>query len=167
MIQGRKSTVSRRRTCQKRRGLPYHEKGSAQSFNQRLYKLCTPISRYRCPVFLRQQPQDAVKLATEEKLEEYRQNARRYLESSDIVVFGHTHKPEIRNSARKPMSTRANGSASIRMRNGKRRHKPVAVVFDKPALEMLPWKSPRSVLIFKANSFFCSTCNEGKDCINS
>jgi UDP-2,3-diacylglucosamine hydrolase len=66
-------------------------------FNQRLYKLLHPnIGIPLASFFSGNSRKMLSKWLTEEKLEEYRQNAKRYLQTSDIVIFGHTHKPEIR-----------------------------------------------------------------------
>jgi UDP-2,3-diacylglucosamine hydrolase len=65
-------------------------------FNQKLYKLLHPdIGVPLASFFSGNSRKMLANWLTEEKLEEYRQNARRLLESSDIVVFGHTHRPEI------------------------------------------------------------------------
>ena len=66
-------------------------------FNQRLYKLLHPNIGVPLALFFSGNSRKMLSnWLTEEKLEEYRQHARRYLESSDIVIFGHTHRPEIR-----------------------------------------------------------------------
>jgi UDP-2,3-diacylglucosamine hydrolase len=66
-------------------------------FNQRLYKLLHPNIGIPLALFFSGNSRKMLSnWLTEEKLEEYRQNARKYLESNDIVIFGHTHKPEIR-----------------------------------------------------------------------
>jgi len=109
-------------------------------FNQRLYKLLHPNIAVPLALFFSGNSRKMLSnWLTEEKLEEYRQNARRYLESSDIVVFGHTHKPEIRKFGEK---TYVNTGEWIRkytyakMENGD-----ISLwqwFSDKPALEMLP-----------------------------
>jgi UDP-2,3-diacylglucosamine hydrolase len=66
-------------------------------FNQRLYKLIHPdIGVPLASFFSGNSRKILSKWLTEEKLEEYRQNAKRFLESNDIVIFGHTHKAEIK-----------------------------------------------------------------------
>ncbi|HUI91579.1 MAG TPA: UDP-2,3-diacylglucosamine diphosphatase [Chitinivibrionales bacterium] len=66
-------------------------------FNQRLYKLLHPdIGVPLASFFSGSSRKILADWITEEKREEYRQNARRLLETSDIVIFGHTHKPEIK-----------------------------------------------------------------------
>jgi UDP-2,3-diacylglucosamine hydrolase len=66
-------------------------------FNQRIYKLIHPdIGVPLASFFSGNSRKILSKWLTEEKLEEYRQNAKRFLASSDIVIFGHTHKPEIK-----------------------------------------------------------------------
>jgi UDP-2,3-diacylglucosamine hydrolase len=65
--------------------------------NQRLYKLLHPDIGVPLGTFFSGNSRKMLaNWLTEEKLEEYRQHARRLLETSDIVIFGHTHKPEIR-----------------------------------------------------------------------
>ncbi len=65
--------------------------------NQNLYKLLHPdIGVPLASFFSGNSRKMLANWLTEEKLEEYRNNARVLLKSSDIVVFGHTHKPEIR-----------------------------------------------------------------------
>jgi UDP-2,3-diacylglucosamine hydrolase len=65
--------------------------------NQKLYKLLHPNIAVPLALFFSGNSRKMLSnWLTEEKLEEYRQNAKRYLESSDIVIFGHTHRPEIK-----------------------------------------------------------------------
>jgi UDP-2,3-diacylglucosamine hydrolase len=65
--------------------------------NQRLYKLLHPDIGVPLGTFFSGNSRKMLaNWLTEEKLEEYRQHARRLLATSDIVIFGHTHKPELR-----------------------------------------------------------------------
>jgi UDP-2,3-diacylglucosamine hydrolase len=65
-------------------------------FNQRLYKLLHPDIGVPLALFFSGNSRTMLSnWLTEEKLAEYRRSAERYLESNDIVIFGHTHKPEI------------------------------------------------------------------------
>jgi UDP-2,3-diacylglucosamine hydrolase len=66
-------------------------------FNQKLYKLLHPNIGVPLALFFSGNSRTMLSnWLTEEKLEEYRQNAKRYLEANDIVIFGHTHRPEIK-----------------------------------------------------------------------
>jgi UDP-2,3-diacylglucosamine hydrolase len=66
-------------------------------FYQRLYKLLHPGIGVPLALFFSGNSRKMLSnWLTEEKLEEYRQHAQKYLETSDIVIFGHTHRPEIR-----------------------------------------------------------------------
>jgi UDP-2,3-diacylglucosamine hydrolase len=66
-------------------------------FNQKVYKLLHPDIGVPLASFFSGNSRKMLKnWLTEEKLEEYRQNAKKLLETSDIVIFGHTHRPEIR-----------------------------------------------------------------------
>lgn len=65
-------------------------------FNQRVYKLLHPNIGVPLGSFFSGSSRKLLaNWITEEKLEEYRQNAKRLLETSDIVIFGHTHRPEL------------------------------------------------------------------------
>ena len=65
-------------------------------FNQKLYKLLHPDIGVPLGSFFSGNGRKMLaNWLTEEKIEEYRQNARQLLQSCDIVVFGHTHRPEI------------------------------------------------------------------------
>ncbi len=65
--------------------------------NQRLYKLLHPDLGVPLALFFSGNSRKMLaNWLTEEKLQEYRQSAERLLDNSDIVVFGHTHRPEIR-----------------------------------------------------------------------
>lgn len=65
--------------------------------NQRLYKLLHPdIGVPLASFFSGNSRKILADWITEEKLEEYRRCARKLLEGSDIVIFGHTHRPELR-----------------------------------------------------------------------
>ncbi len=65
--------------------------------NQRLYKLLHPdIGVPLASFFSGNSRKMLADWITEEKLEEYRRCARKLLEGSDIVIFGHTHRPELR-----------------------------------------------------------------------
>lgn len=65
--------------------------------NQRLYKLLHPdIGVPLASFFSGNSRKILADWITEEKLEEYRRCARKLLEGSDIVIFGHTHRPEVR-----------------------------------------------------------------------
>lgn len=65
--------------------------------NQRLYRLLHPGIGVPLALFFSGSSRSLLAdWLTPEKLEEYRQHAKRYLQTNDIVIFGHTHKPEIR-----------------------------------------------------------------------
>jgi len=65
-------------------------------FNQKLYRLIHPnIGVPLGSFFSGSSRKMLVNWITEEKLEEYRQNAVRLLANNDIVMFGHTHRPEL------------------------------------------------------------------------
>jgi UDP-2,3-diacylglucosamine hydrolase len=66
-------------------------------FNQRLYKLIHPdIGVPLGSFFSGGSRRMLADWFTEEKLEEYRSRARALLAGHDIVIFGHTHRPELR-----------------------------------------------------------------------
>ena len=66
-------------------------------FNQRLYRLLHPnIGVPLASFFSGNSRKMLANWLTEEKLEEYRKSAKHLLETSDIVIFGHTHRPEIK-----------------------------------------------------------------------
>jgi UDP-2,3-diacylglucosamine hydrolase len=65
--------------------------------NQRLYKLLHPdIGVPLASFFSGNSRKMMAHWFTEEKLEEYRRKAKQLLNTCDIVIFGHTHKPEIK-----------------------------------------------------------------------
>jgi UDP-2,3-diacylglucosamine hydrolase len=65
--------------------------------NQRLYKLLHPdIGVPLASFFSGNSRKMLADWLTEKRLEEYRCCARSLLENNDIVIFGHTHKPEVR-----------------------------------------------------------------------
>jgi UDP-2,3-diacylglucosamine hydrolase len=65
--------------------------------NQRLFKILHPNIGIPLGSFCSGSSRKVTsKFITESVLEEYRNHAREYLQKTDIVVFAHTHRPEIR-----------------------------------------------------------------------